>query len=76
MLTYLKKNGIIIITEPLVKPCNWKNNGLNENSNEFSKSMWERKKKELEDEHEFIMNFPNTSYTEYDFSRVYIIQKN
>jgi SAM-dependent methyltransferase len=75
MMKCLKKDGIIIITEPHIKPVNWGDESLNKKSDKFDKSMWNRKKKELKDEHNYIINLPNITYDEYESCRVYIVCK-
>lgn len=73
MIKCLKKDGIIIISEPMIKPDGWNDDALNKKSDKFDKSIWDHKKKLLENEHNYIINLPNTTYTEYESSRVYII---
>lgn len=75
MIKFLKKDGIIIIIEPIIKPDGWIDEALNKKSDKFDKSIWDHKKKQLEDEHNYIINFPNTTYTEYESCRVYIVNK-
>ena len=36
----LKKNGIIIISEPIIKPDGWIDDTLNKKSDKFDKSIW------------------------------------
>jgi len=73
MMKCLKKDGIIIITEPHIKPINWVDDKFNNKSEKFDKSAWNRKKKELKDEHEYIINLLNITYVEYESCRVYIV---
>ena len=73
MMKCLKKNGIIIISEPIIKPDGWIDEILNEKSDKFDKLRWNRKKKELEDEHDYIINLPNVTY--YESVRTYIVHK-
>ena len=73
MMKCLKKDGIIIITEPHIKPINWMDDKFNNKSEKFDKSAWNRKKKELKDEHDYIGNLPNITYVEYESCRVYIV---
>ena len=40
-----KKNGIIIISEPIIKPNGWIDDTLNKTSDKFDKSKWNRKKR-------------------------------
>ena len=45
MIKMLKKNSIIIISEPPIKPENWLDDRLNKKSDKFDKSIWNLKKK-------------------------------
>jgi len=75
ILKLLKKNGIFIIIENIIKPDGWLDDTLNKKSDKFNQLRWNKKKKQLEDEHNYIINLPNINYTEYDFCRIYILQK-
>ena len=45
MTKCLKKNGIIIISEPIIKSDGWMDETLNKKSDKFDKSIWNRKKR-------------------------------
>jgi len=68
----LKKDGIVIIMEPIPTPNGWFDNTLNKNSDKFDISKWLVKKKQLEDEHDYFISLSNITYNKYDDCRTYI----
>ena len=72
LIHLLKPNGIIFIDEPKCLPTGWGSPTLNEDSDQFDKEWWERKKKMLIKAKEFLKD--KSEYYEFQNMDIYVLK--